>query len=104
MRDLVDGHVATWIFRFAFWGEDNASSVAMHQYTADGMQFIRRWGCMMDVQRGPGHNNISKVCLGKRNTAGGYHWRYEDEERDAESESKIDGVNDAGLEINGLKS
>lgn len=70
------------------WGEENASSVAVHQYTADGMRFIRRWGCMMDVERELRihHNNISKVCLGKRNTAGGYHWRYEDEERDAESE------------------
>ncbi len=36
---------------------------------------------MMDVERELmiHHNNISKVCLGKRNTAGGYHGRYEDE-------------------------
>ena len=31
-----------------------------------------------DAERKTGinHGNISKVCLGKRNIAGGYHWRF----------------------------
>lgn len=61
------------------WGEENPTSVAVKQYSADGMTFIKRWGCMNDVERQlkiP-HSNISKVCRGKRNTAGGYFWEYE---------------------------
>ncbi len=61
------------------WGEENPTSVAVNQYSADGMTFIKRWGCMNDVERQlkiP-HSNISKVCRGKRNTAGGYFWEYE---------------------------
>ena len=32
----------------------------------------------MDAERKTGiiHNNISAVCLGKHNKAGGYHWRF----------------------------
>ena len=61
------------------WGEENPSSVCVNQYNADGTTLIKQWGCITDVERElkiP-HSNISKVCRGKRNTAGGYFWEYE---------------------------
>lgn len=61
------------------WGEENPSSVCVNQYNADGTTLIKQWGCITDVERElkiP-HSNISKVCRGKRKTAGGYFWEYE---------------------------
>lgn len=29
-----------------------------------------------EQELGVAHENIAKVCLGKRQTAGGYHWEY----------------------------
>lgn len=45
------------------------------------MNFIKEWGCTMDIQRalGTNHSNISKCCKGKQKTAGGYIWRYADD-------------------------
>lgn len=61
------------------FGEENPTSVSVCQYSSDGMTLIKRWGCITDVERELGipHSNISKVCRGKRNTAGGYYWEYE---------------------------
>lgn len=38
------------------------------------------YACTRDAERalGVAHQHISKCCLGKRKTAGGYHWRYKD--------------------------
>jgi hypothetical protein len=64
------------------WGEENPSSVSICQYSSDGLKLIKRWGSIADVEGELGipHSNISKVCRGKRNTAGGYPWRYESQE------------------------
>lgn len=47
------------------------------QYSFDG-DFIREWGCAMDVEKEAGinHGNISKCCNGNEKSAGGYQWRY----------------------------
>lgn len=61
------------------YGEENPTSVSVLQYSADGDTFIKRWGSIIDVERElkiP-HSNISKVCRGKRKSAGGYFWEYE---------------------------
>lgn len=61
------------------WGEENPSSVSVNQYSSDRSKLIKRWGSIADVERElkiP-HSNISKVCRGKRKTAGGFYWRYE---------------------------
>ena len=61
------------------WGEENPSSVSVCQYTSDGSRLIKRWGSIADIERElkiP-HSNISKVCRGKRKSAGGYFWEYE---------------------------
>lgn len=65
-------------------GQENATSRGVDQYSADGLTFIKRWGCLTDVERelGVAHPNISKVCRGKRATAGGYSWRYIEEENE----------------------
>lgn len=62
-------------------GEENPCSIEVDQYSADGVTFIKRWGCINDIERELGiwHNNVSKVCKGKRATAGGYSWRYVEE-------------------------
>lgn len=52
------------------------------QLTKDG-DFVARYNsieeasCLNDLE----HRNISVVCSGKRDFAGGYRWRYEDEEK-----------------------
>lgn len=63
-------------------GEENPCSIEVDQYSADGVTFIKRWGCINDIERELKiwHNNVSKVCKGKRATAGGYSWKYVEEE------------------------
>jgi len=41
-------------------------------------EVIRRWECARDAERGLGVSNshISKCCLGKQKTAGGFRWRF----------------------------
>lgn len=41
-------------------------------------EIVRTWSGMREVQRvlGIAHQNISKCCLGKYKSAGGYVWRY----------------------------
>lgn len=48
------------------------------QFSLDG-KFIKKWKCVMDVQRELGIDNgsVSKCCKGKLKTAGKYIWRYE---------------------------
>ena len=46
-------------------------------YTLDNI-FIKEWYSIQEIQRvlNINHQNIVKVCQGKRKTAGGYKWRY----------------------------
>lgn len=48
------------------------------QYSLDGEE-IARYKTIMIAERMTGihHPNISKVCIGKRKTAGGYIWKYD---------------------------
>ena len=43
-------------------------------------EVIREWECARDVERelGFNHSNIAACCQGKRNSAGGYRWRFEE--------------------------
>lgn len=52
-------------------------SKPVFQYDLNG-NFIKEWPSTMEVERRLGFANthISKCCLGKRNTAGGYKWKY----------------------------
>lgn len=51
------------------------------QYDKDG-NFIRNWECAKDVKNELGIDNgdIGKCCKGKKNTAGGYKWKYAEDE------------------------
>ena len=44
-------------------------------YRKDG-QVIKEWGSIQDAQNETGIMNISYVCLGKRNKAGGFGWEF----------------------------
>lgn len=59
------------------FGKDNCYSKAVYQYSLED-KFIRKWDCMMDVQRELGFRtgNISNCCSGKRKTAYGFVWKY----------------------------
>lgn len=65
---------AVWLWKF--W-KDHHCSVKINQYTKYGI-FIREWDSAMDIERELWihHPNISKVCLWKRNSAGGFIWKY----------------------------
>ena len=57
----------------------NNKAKAVNQYDLDG-NFIKTWESTMEVERELKINNssISKCCLGKRNKAGGYIWKFKD--------------------------
>jgi hypothetical protein len=42
------------------------------------MQFIKKWSSMKEASKEMNTNHISECCKGKRKTAGGYIWKYED--------------------------
>lgn len=48
------------------------------QLDKDTGEVIREWECIVDAERelGINHRHISKCCLGKRKTTGGYRWRF----------------------------
>lgn len=48
----------------------------INQYDLNG-KFIKQWKSIKDALKELKINNISACCRGKRNTAGGYIWRYE---------------------------
>lgn len=58
-------------------GKDNHCSKPILQYTLDDV-FIKEWSCARDVYRELGiqYQNIGKCCLGIRNNAGGYKWKF----------------------------
>lgn len=59
------------------FGKYNCNSKPVYQYSLDD-KFIRKWNCIRDVERELGfdNGNISKCCLGKKQTCGGYKWRH----------------------------
>lgn len=60
-------------------GKDSHCSKTILQYTLDDV-FIKEWSCARDVYRELGiqFQNISKCCLGIRNNAGGYKWKFKE--------------------------
>ena len=49
------------------------------QYDLDG-NFIREWDALIDIQNELGifSVSVSRVCKGKRKTAGSFKWKYKD--------------------------
>lgn len=60
-------------------GEKHNRSKPIVQIDQQTGQVIRRWPCGREVQRqlGIAFGSISKCCLGKLKSAGGFIWRYE---------------------------
>jgi group I intron endonuclease len=60
-------------------GSKNKKAIAVNQYTIDDV-FIKKWDCMMDVERAMNISNskVCAVCKGKRKSTGGYKWKYAD--------------------------
>lgn len=62
-------------------GKDNWASKKVNQFDLNN-NFIKQWDCVRDVLRELGIDNTSiyKCCAGKKKTAGGYRWKYVEEE------------------------
>ena len=59
---------------------DHGTKIPPHQrrvgqYDLNG-NLVRIWDSLADAHRATGAYNIYKVCLGERNQAGGYIWKY----------------------------
>ena len=63
-------------------GSEHPNSKKVAQYNKQTLELIKIWDSMMDVQRELGINNgsISKCCKGKLKSAGGFIWKYVEEE------------------------
>ena len=61
--------------------ENNPYAKKVAQYNKQG-NLIKIWDCIMDVERHLriNHSQISKCCRGKRKSAGGYIWKYYEED------------------------
>lgn len=59
------------------YDKDNPYSKSVLQYTKDGT-FIRKWDSQAEAARqlGIGQGNISRCCIGTRNIAYGFIWKY----------------------------
>lgn len=53
----------------------NKCSKKINQYTMD-MKYIKRWDSLSDIVRNLKINNITRVCKGSLNSAGGFKWAY----------------------------
>ena len=64
--------------RFRENGHKGTKRKPVKQLDPDTREVLKVWGSPIDVTRSIGiaYQNISKVCRGKRNTAGGYAWEY----------------------------
>ncbi len=60
-------------------GALNGSSKSVLQYDTSN-NFIKKWSCIKEASKELKikDSNISLVCKGKRNKAGGYKWKYKD--------------------------
>lgn len=59
-------------------GINHPNSVKINQYDLNN-NFIKTWDSIIDIKRDLGINNIHKCCIGKRNKAGEFHWKYYEE-------------------------
>lgn len=61
--------------RFSF---KNHKAKSILQFN-NNMELVKKWDCTMDIERELGfkHQNISSVCLGKREISFGFKWGYE---------------------------
>lgn len=52
--------------------------IKVDQYDLNTDELIKTWDSAADVERELGiwHSNITSVCRGKKNSAGGYKWKY----------------------------
>ena len=59
------------------------SKTAVLQYTLDGV-FVRRYSSSGEAERlnGISHSKVGACCRGKRKTAGGYIWKYDDKNKE----------------------
>lgn len=64
------------------FGADNPSSKKVAQYDKQTLELIKIWDSMMDVKRELGINqaSIPMCCQGKRKSAGGFIWKYVEDE------------------------
>lgn len=56
-------------------GKENKLSKKVNQYDLQG-NYIKTWNCVEEARKVLHISNISSVCNGKRNKAGGFIWRY----------------------------
>jgi len=56
----------------------DANRKEVQQWSKDGTQLIRTFGSVDDAsgESGADGSHISKVCNGRRKTAGGFHWKF----------------------------
>ena len=61
---------------------NNPTSKQVAQYDKITLELIKIWDSMYDVERelGIDHSSISKCCKGKLKSAGGFIWRYAEDE------------------------
>ena len=64
------------------FGSDNPMSKRVAQYDKQTLELIKIWGGMREVERELGINqgNISQCCKGKLKSAGGFIWKYIEDE------------------------
>lgn len=64
------------------FGSECPNSKQVAQYDKTTNELIKIWDSVMDVERelGIAHQNISACCKGKLKSAGGYIWRYVEDE------------------------
>lgn len=70
----------------AHLGSKNKSAKSVLQFSQDGI-FLKKWDCIMDIKRELGIDNSSivKCCKGKLKFAGGFIWRYKENETNTEN-------------------
>ena len=67
-------------------GSEHPSSKKVAQYNKQTLELIKIWDSMMDVERelGIDPSSISRCCRGKQKSAGGFIWKYLEEENENE--------------------
>ena len=80
-KHISEGKIGRKNGMFGRSGKNSPSHKPVLQYDLDG-NFIRKYYGIMEAQRETGvqFKNISKVCHGERYSAGGYFWKYDNNE------------------------
>lgn len=63
------------------YGKDNSCSIPVLQYDMNN-NLIKEWHSIADATRFYGLTHITDCCKGKRNTCGGYKWKYKEDNYD----------------------